>query len=166
MTGRVVWITGRPSSGKSTFARAAARALRRRGRAVVVLDGDQVRASLVPPPGYSARERDRFYDTLARLAALLAGQGLTVLVPATAHLRRFRARARRLAPVYVEVWVRTPPEVCARRDPKRLYRRARAGLAPTLPGVGVAYEEPRNPQLVAHGGRDLAAMRALTRLCR
>ena len=112
MSGVVVWFTGLPSSGKTTLAGRVARALAAAGRAHCVLDGDAVRAALVPPPGYDAASRAAFYATLARLAALLARQGLVVLVPATAHRRAFRDDARALAPRFVEVFVSTDVDTC------------------------------------------------------
>ncbi len=146
MSGAIVWLTGLPSSGKSTLAEAAAAALRARGEAVLVLDGDAVRAALVPTPGYDEAGRAGFYATLARLAALAARQGLTVLVPATAHRRRFRDAARALAPArFVEVFVDTDAATCRARDTKGLY--AAAGPAAALPGAGVIYEPPEHPEL-------------------
>src|SRR5690606_8749411 len=163
-TGTVVWLTGLPSSGKSTLARRALELLRERGRAACVLDSDDVRGALVPPPGYGDAERDAFYDTLARLAALLAGQGLVVLVPATANRRLFRERARQRAPRYLEVFVDVPLEECARRDAKGLYRASRAGEVSTLPGAGAGYEPPRAPDVVAQGGKDEDAARRIAYL--
>src|SRR5262249_2375634 len=96
--GVVVWLTGLPRSGTPTLAEAVRAALAARGRATLVLDGDAVRAALVPSPGYDAAARDAFYATLARLAALAARQGLVVLVPATAHRRAYRDEARAVAP--------------------------------------------------------------------
>jgi len=163
MSGTVVWMTGPPSSGKSTLAAAVRARLVAAGRPVVLLDGDEVRAALVPHPGYGARERDRFYETLARLAALAARQGLAVLVAATANRRAHRTRARRLAPRFLEVHLDVPAAVCEARDAKGLYARARAGRAPDLPGAGVAYEPPRAPDVVARGGHDAAALAAVVR---
>ncbi len=99
--GAVVWLTGLPRSGKSTLAARVRDRLAGAGRATLILDGDEVRAALVPRPGYDATAREQFYETLARLASLLAHQGATVLVAATAHRRDFRERARRLAPRFV-----------------------------------------------------------------
>ncbi|HEY6106413.1 MAG TPA: adenylyl-sulfate kinase, partial [Anaeromyxobacteraceae bacterium] len=82
--GAVVWLTGLPASGKSTLAARLRERLEALGRMAVVLDGDAVREALVPRPGYSAEEREAFYQTLASLAGLLARQGLSVLVAATA----------------------------------------------------------------------------------
>lgn len=145
--GGIAWFTGLPSSGKSTLARAVQSALVARGQAnVVVLDGDAVRDALRPRPGYDDAGRDAFYETLARLAAELARQGTTVLVPATANRRAFRERARSLAPGrFVEVFVDTALELCRSRDAKGLYAEASSGG--TLPGVGASYEAPEHPEL-------------------
>jgi adenylylsulfate kinase len=156
--GCVVWLTGRPSSGKSTLARAIFEKLRSRGRTACVLDGDSVRKVLVPAPGYSAEERQAFYATLANLAALLADQGLIVLVPATAHQRGYRERARSLAARFIEVYVDTAPEVATDRDSKGLYAGARAGEVKNLPGADVAYEPPRAADVHARGGKDQSAV--------
>jgi adenylylsulfate kinase len=165
--GAVVWITGLPSSGKSTLAERVRRRLIEAGIASCTLDGDAVRAALVPSPGYTPEARDAFYATLAGLAALLAGQRLVVIVPATAHRAAYRAEARRVAPRFVEVYVATGPEECQRRDAKGLYAATGAGLAAGLPGADLAYEPPDAPDVVASGGEDdEAAGRILARLAR
>jgi len=164
VTGAVAWITGLPSAGKSTLARRLRERLAEAGRPALLLDGDEVREALVPAPGHLPAERDAFYETLARLAALAARQGLVAVVAATAHRRAHRERARGLAPRFVEVWVRTPPEECERRDARGLWALHRAGKAPLLPGPGVPYEEPEAPEVVAGGGRDEGALEAALRL--
>ncbi|MCC6215174.1 MAG: adenylyl-sulfate kinase [Polyangiaceae bacterium] len=158
MTGAVVWITGLPSSGKSTLAGRLAVALRERGWACCVLDGDAVRDALVPPPGYDEGGRRAFYETLARLAALVAAQGTIAVVPATANRAEHRARARALAPRFVEVHVGTPLEVCRARDPKGLYARAGRGELAALPGATEPFEAPRSPDVRAEGGEDERAV--------
>jgi adenylylsulfate kinase len=165
VSGVVAWITGLPSAGKSTLARRVAERCRAAGLPCALLDGDEVRAALVPPPGYDDEARDRFYGTLARLAALLAGQGLVVVVAATAHRRAWRERARHGAPRFVEVLVATPLDACAARDAKGLYARARAGGATALPGAGAEYEPPLAPDVVAAGGEDEAAAAQVAALC-
>jgi len=163
--GAVVWITGLPSSGKSTLAERVQRRLIEAGISCCTLDGDAVRAALVPSPGYTPEARDAFYATLARLAALLAGQGLVAVVPATAHHARYRAEARRLAPRFVEVYVAVSTDECRRRDAKGLYAATGAGRATGLPGADLAYEVPDAPDVTATGGEDdEAAMRVLARL--
>jgi adenylylsulfate kinase len=161
VSGVVAWLTGLPSSGKSTLARRAQARLRGQGVTAVLLDGDEVRRALVPAPGYAHAERDAFYETLARLAALLASQGLVVLVASTAHRRAYRLRARALAPRFVEVHVATPLDECERRDARGLWAAARAGTAPLLPGAGLAYEPPEAPEVIALGGQDEPALEAL-----
>lgn len=163
--GALVWITGLPSSGKSTFARSVRSLLEARGRSAFVLDGDEVRAALVPAPGFDDAARDDFYATLAGLAALLVRQGATVLVPATANRRAYRDRARGLVSRFLEVWIDVPLAETERRDAKGLYAAARGGGAPgNLPGVGAPYEAPLAPDVVAHGGHDEGAARALVAL--
>jgi adenylylsulfate kinase len=159
--GVVVWFTGRPASGKSTLAEKLRASLAAQCQPVCLLDGDALRGLLDPAPGYDEEGRDRFYATLARLAAHLATQGLIVLVPATANRRLFRDRARSLAPRFLEVYVDVPLEECVARDPKGLYRASRGGGAATLPGVGTVYEPPERPDVVARGGHDDAALAVL-----
>ena len=156
--GVVVWLTGLPSSGKTTLARAVHEALRSAGRASCLLDGDEVRAAVHPAPGYGPTARDDQYATLADLAALLARQGLVVLVSATAHRCAFRERARRAAPRFVEVHVAASLEHCEGRDAKGLYRRARAGEITGMPGVDEPYEAPESAEVTASGGLDTAAV--------
>jgi adenylylsulfate kinase len=156
--GVVVFVTGRPSAGKSTLAERLHAELGRGAGGSVLLDGDAVRAALVPAPGYGESERASFYETLAGLAALIARQGSIVIVAATAHQRAFRQRARELSPCFVEVFVDTPAEECARRDAKGLYERARRNDVADLPGANLAYEEPESPDVIAAGGHDEAAL--------
>jgi adenylylsulfate kinase len=156
--GAVVWITGLPGAGKSTLAAGIAERLRAAGAACAVLDGDEVRAALGRPAGRGEAERDEEYAALARLAALLARQGLAVLVAATANRAAHRERARALAPRYLEVHVATPAAECERRDPRGLYAAARAGRAAGVPGVDAAYEAPPAPDVTASGGEDAGAV--------
>ncbi len=155
--GTVVWLTGLPSSGKSLLAARVHAALRERGVPTCTLDGDAVRGVLHPTPGYDETARLHFYATLGELAALLARQGLVVLVPATANRRAFREAARGAAPRFIEVFVDVPLETCETRDAKGLYARARSGSLAEMPGRGVAYEPPLAPDVVASGGKDAEA---------
>ena len=164
MSGAVVWVTGLPASGKSTFARLLRDRLRARGVQAALLDGDAVRAALVPSPGYDAAGRAAFYETLGNLAVALCEDGTVAIVAATAHRRAFRDRVRERAPRFVEVLIDVPADVCAARDPKGLWATARAGGAPELPGGGVAYEPPLAPEVVARGGEDEPALEAAAAL--
>jgi adenylylsulfate kinase len=158
--GVVVWLTGLPASGKTTLAERIRTRLR---RPAVVLDSDVMR-DVLGAHRYAPDERDEQYRVLADLAGVLARQSLVVLVAATAPRRDHRERARAAAPHFVEVWVATPLETAAQRDPKGLYARARAGDAPELPGVGVAYEPPTAPDVIATGGHDDAAVDKIVEL--
>lgn len=163
MSGAVVWLTGLPSSGKSTLAQRLLLRLRGAGRPAALLDGDEVRAALVPRPGYTSTERDSFYATLAQLAALLARQGLIAIVAATANRRAYRDQARVLAPRFIEVYLDVTAEVCRQRDAKGLYARAAEGAAPDLPGAGAGYEPSAAPEVVARGGEDGIALEEILR---
>ncbi len=164
--GTVVWITGLPGAGKSALAARVAERVRGAGISCAVLDGDEVRSVLERPAGRGAAERDAFYESLARLAALLARQGLAVVVAATANRAAYRDRARALAPRYVEVHVATPATECERRDPKGLYAAVRAGAASEVPGVDAPYEAPSAPDVTAFGGEDGAAVERIVALVR
>jgi adenylylsulfate kinase len=154
MSGGVAFVVGLPSSGKSTFAGHVVAELRRRRLPACLLDGDEVRAALGSSIGYDEKDRDAFYGSLGRLAVLLARQGLLVVVAATAHLRRHRAHARAGAPVFLEVLVDADLATCEERDTKGLYRRARKGDLPAVPGIGVPFEPPERAEVVAAGGHD------------
>ncbi|HEY5922235.1 MAG TPA: adenylyl-sulfate kinase [Kofleriaceae bacterium] len=158
--GVVVWFTGLPASGKSTLAR---RLRDRVDRSTVLLDSDELR-EVLGATSYEQHDRDAFYASLTRLADLLARQGHVVLVAATAARRAYRDAARALAPRFVEVWVQTPLAECEQRDSKGLYARARAGDAPALPGIGIAYEPPESPDVIADGGLDDIALARLERV--
>jgi len=162
--GAGIWSSGLPSSGKSTLAEAAHRHLDTRGIRCCLLDGDAVRAALVPAPAHGGTARDQFYATLANLAALFADQGLVVLVAATAHKREYRERARSIAPRFFEVEVQTSLEECRQRDTKGLFRSFAEGAISEMPGEDVAYERASEPEIVATGGKDEAALDALVDL--
>jgi len=146
-----VWLTGPPASGKSAIARGVVRRLADEAIPVAWLESDALRPILAQAAGYSPPERDAFYAALADLAALLSAQGLNVLVDATAPRRSHRDRLRERVPDLLEILVDAPLETRERRDPKGLYRRARAGDAPHLPGATEAYEAPAHPDLVLSG---------------
>lgn len=161
MSGAVVWLTGLPASGKTTLAARIGERLAANGARAILLDSDAVRQILAPDLGFERAGRDEFYRRLAELAALLARQGCVALVAATAPTRFQRVLARALAPHYIEVYLDVPLDECAARDPKGLYARATAGLAPDVPGAGAEYEVPLEPEVVAHGGHDDDAIDAV-----
>jgi len=155
-----VWLTGLSGSGKSAVARELAAALHGRGIEVARLESDVLRTQLTPFPRYDEDERDFFYAALLALGAFAAGRGVAVIFDATANRRAYRDAARRKIALFAEVFVDTPLEVCAARDPKGLYRAAREGKSTTLPGLQAAYERPLHPEVVLHGERGTPAQSA------
>jgi bifunctional enzyme CysN/CysC len=155
--GRVVWLTGLSGSGKSTIADAAERDLHAQGVRTFVLDGDNVRHGLNKDLGFTAEDRAENVRRVAEVARLMVESGTVVIVALVSPFRGDRRAARDLFDPgdFVEVFVRTPVEVCAARDPKGLYAKAASGELPNLTGVGQDYEEPLTPDLVVAGDGDL-----------
>jgi adenylylsulfate kinase len=143
--GFAIWLTGLPSSGKTTVAHALSDLLAERGIAVQVLDSDDLRTRLTPNPQYSPEERDWFYALVTFLAELLTKNGVNCLIAATASRRAYREAARRRIGRFAEVYVDCSPEVCQGRDPKGLWQRAQRGEINALPGMGTPYEPPNSP---------------------
>lgn len=150
--GRTVWLTGLPSSGKSTIAAGAAEHLAVAGEAVEVLDGDEIRATLTPDLGFGRADREENVRRIAFVARMLARHGVVVVVPVIAPYAASRVAARAAHEAagvpFTEVYVATPVEVCARRDVKGLYARQRTGALTGLTGVDDPYEVPEAPDLV------------------
>jgi adenylylsulfate kinase len=149
--GFAVWLTGLPASGKSTVAGNLQRELAARGVNVAVLESDALRKILTPNPRYDDPEREAFYGAMAYIGRLLTGHGVSVIFDATANRRAYRDKARREISRFLEIHVDSPLPVCEARDPKGIYRRAREGKAPNVPGVQAAYEPPLRPELVIRG---------------
>ena len=150
-TGLTVWFTGLPSSGKSSVAMAVERRLVLAGRPAYVLDGDNLRHGLNSDLGFDHASRTENVRRTAEAAKLLADSGLVVLVSLVSPYSADREAARRLhdedAIRFIEVFVNTPVEECARRDPKGLYARAHAGRLRGFTGVDDPYEAPASPDL-------------------
>lgn len=149
--GFAVWITGLPASGKSSVTSALVAELAGRGVDVAVLESDVLRRVLTPEPRYDEPEREVFYGAMAYIGQLLTAHGVPVIFDATANRRSWRERARRMIPRFLEVYVDCPLPVCEARDPKGIYRRAREGSAPNVPGIQAGYEPPFSPDLVVRG---------------
>ena len=151
-TGITVWLTGLPSSGKSTIACGVAARLRASGSRVEVLDGDEIRRSLTPDLGFSRADRDENVRRIGFVARLLARHGITVLVPVIAPYvdSRLEVRAQHAndGVDFVEVHVDVPMEVCAARDVKGLYAEQWARRLTKLTGVDDPYEPPARPELL------------------
>jgi adenylylsulfate kinase len=145
--GFAIWLTGLPSSGKTTLAKALSHFLMERGISVQVLDSDDLRRRLTPNPTYSSAERDWFYNVIIFLAGLLTDNGVNVLIAATAPRRAYRDAARSRIDRFAEVYVDCSSEVCRERDPKGLWKSADKGEITLLPGAGTAYEPPESPDI-------------------
>lgn len=147
-SGGVLWMTGLPGAGKSTLAQALHRELRGLGVRSVVLDGDHLRGGLNRDLGFSCRDRFENVRRVAEVAALFADAGLIAIVALVSPLAAMRTQARALVGQrFREVYVNAPLEVCEARDPKGLYRKARAGHLPEFTGVSAPYEAPGQAEL-------------------
>lgn len=143
----ILWFTGLSGAGKSTIAAALHERWLAAGRAVEVLDGDEIRQQLNYDLGYSEEDRRRNLLRIAFIARLLARNGVTVIVPTIAPFRRIREELRAQLPSYVEVFVDCPLEECRRRDPKGLYQKVDRGEIRSFTGVDAPYEPPVAPEI-------------------
>jgi adenylylsulfate kinase len=146
-----VWITGLPASGKSTIARALKGELSSRGVNVAALESDVLRPVLTPKATYSEEDRVAFYHAFNYVGTLLVSHGVPVIFDATANRRAYRAEARTTIDRFLEVSVDCPLDVCMRRDPKGLYRKAQSGEVTSMPGVQAIYEPPEHPDVIVSG---------------
>ena len=162
----VIWLTGLPASGKSAVAAALERQLGARGRATAVLDGDNVRHGLCADLGFSPEDRAENVRRVGEAARLLScgGGGLLAIAALVSPYRAHRDAVRASLPRgrFVEVFVDAPLSLCERRDPKGLYRAARAGELRGLTGLDAPYERPERPEVTvrpceATGGPGAAA---------
>jgi adenylyl-sulfate kinase len=169
--GTVVWFTGLSGSGKSTVAHALEKRLIDSGRLAYVLDGDNVRDGLNRDLGFSAEDREENIRRIGEVAALFADAGVIALVAFISPYRADRQRARQAAgdTCFLEVFLDTPLAVCEERDPKGLYRKARAGQVAEFTGVSAPYEKPDDAELVidtATTGVEAAVEQVLEQLVR
>jgi bifunctional enzyme CysN/CysC len=146
--GAVLWFTGLPGSGKSTIARSIERRIFDLGGAPLLLDGDTMRAGLNNDLGFANSDRTENIRRLAEVSSLLARNGSIAITAAISPVATDRAMARELVGErFFEIHVATPLAVCEERDPKGLYKRARAGEIKGFTGVDAIYEEPVTPDL-------------------
>jgi adenylylsulfate kinase len=153
--GVTLWLTGLSGSGKSTVAVAAEHALVERGRLAYVLDGDNVRHGLNKNLGFSPEDRTENIRRIAEVAKLFTDSGVIVLTSFISPYRADRDAARAIFGEgdFVEVFVSTSLETCEARDPKGLYKKARAGQIPEFTGISAPYEAPERPELVLDTGK-------------
>jgi adenylylsulfate kinase len=150
MTGFVVWFTGLSGAGKTTVANIVEAELEQRGLVVDHLDGDIVRTHLSKGLGFSKEDRDANIQRIGWVASRVARAGAAVIVSAISPYEEARRHARSLIEPHVpfiEVYVATPLDECARRDPKGLYAAAFAGEIADFTGVSAPYEQPESPEI-------------------
>ena len=150
---KVIWLTGLSGSGKSTIANALEKKLFSVGMHAYVLDGDNMRLGLNKDLGFTREDRAENVRRVSEVAHSLYDAGLVAIVALVSPFAADRKQARSIFPVgdFAEVWVATPAEVCAERDPKGLYKKAAAGELPNLTGVGQEYEAPESAELTIDG---------------
>jgi len=149
--GVTLWFTGLSGSGKSTAAFTLEHALVQMGRLAYVLDGDNVRHGLNKNLGFSAADREENIRRIGEVAKLFADAGVITMTSFISPYRKDRDLVRELHAKdglgFVEVYVNTPIETCEQRDPKGLYKKARAGQLKGFTGIDDPYEEPLKPEL-------------------
>ncbi len=152
-----VWICGRPGCGKSTIARALESLLEGKGIRAQILGTDILRKVVTPEPTYSEREREVVYATLVFVAKILNQNGVNVILDATANRSAYREKGKEEIENLIIAYVECPLEVCIRREvereetygaPRDIYKRGLTGESDTVPGIGVPYEVPENPDVL------------------
>ncbi|WP_219951788.1 adenylyl-sulfate kinase [Dickeya zeae] len=151
--GVVVWFTGLSGSGKSTLAGALEQSLFARGVSTYLLDGDNVRHGLCRDLGFSDDNRRENIRRVGEVARLMVDAGLVVLTAFISPHRAERQMVRELLDQgqFLEVFVDTPLAICEARDPKGLYKKARAGELRNFTGIDAIYEAPEQPELHLDG---------------
>lgn len=149
--GATLWFTGLSGSGKSSVAVEVERLLVASGRSAYLLDGDNLRHGLNGDLGFSDADRTENVRRVGEVARLFADAGVVALVPLISPFRAGRDRARAVHAVasvpFAEIFIDTPLEICEQRDPKGLYRQARAGTLVGMTGLDAPYEPPQRPDL-------------------
>jgi len=148
--GAVIWFTGLPASGKSAIARLVEKELHRQGCSTYVLDGDNIRHGLCSDLTFSPQDRSENIRRIGEMVKLFVDSGIIVLTALISPYREDRQKARSLLPDghFLEVYVDCPSEICAIRDQKGLYEKAKAGIIKEFTGISAPYEPPENPDLV------------------
>lgn len=152
----VLWFTGLSGAGKSTIAGALEQRLAELGYHTYLLDGDNVRHGLCADLGFSEQDRRENIRRIGELAKLMADAGLIVLTAFISPHRAERQRVRALMPEgeFLEVFVNTHLAVCEQRDPKGLYKKARAGEIPQFTGIDSVYEAPLEAEIDLPAGEE------------
>lgn len=146
----VIWLTGLPSSGKTTIASMLRQTLNQSGLNVEQLDGDTVRKELSPDLGFTKRDRDIHARRVVYLCKLLRRNGIPSIVSLISPYRDFRSFARNEIGNFIEIYVKCSLNTCIERDVKGLYKKALDGEINDLTGLQDPYEEPLNPEIVVN----------------
>lgn len=149
----VLWFTGLSGSGKSTLAHAVENALAAKGCRTFVLDGDNVRFGLNKDLGFSPEDREENIRRIGEVAKLMTEAGVLTLTAFISPYRGDRDKARAISgESFVEIYVKCDLGVCEQRDPKGLYKKARAGEIKEFTGISAPYEEPEKAELIIDTG--------------
>ncbi len=148
--GAVLWFTGLSGCGKSTIANAVDQLLHEQGVHTFVLDGDNIRMGLNKNLGFSPEDRTENIRRIGEVAKLFADAATIVSTAFISPYKADRDMVRELLPAgeFVEILVQASLETCESRDPKGLYKKARAGEIPNFTGISAPYEAPENPEIV------------------
>lgn len=159
--GCTVWFTGLSACGKSTIAVALEQVLHQRQHAAYVLDGDNIRHGMNKNLGFSAADREENIRRIGEVSKLFADAGLICLASFISPYSKDRDQARKIHKDagldFIEIFVDTPIEICEQRDPKGLYKKARAGELKGFTGIDDPYEAPANPECVLKAGEKSVA---------
>lgn len=147
--GLVIWYTGLSGSGKSTLAHAVEEILFNRGQLCYILDGDNIRHGLNKNLGFSPEDREENIRRIGEVSKLFADAGIITMTAFISPYRADRDKARKLLDEgdFIEVYVKVPLDVAEERDPKGLYKKARAGEIKEFTGISAPYEEPLQPEI-------------------
>jgi len=148
--GVVLWFTGLSGSGKSTVANEVAHKLHEREKLAYILDGDNIRHGLNKDLGFSPEARKENIRRISEVASLFADAGLITITAFISPYAKDRNFCRELAGEgrFLEIYAKASLETCEKRDPKGMYKKARAGEIKEFTGINAPYEEPENPELI------------------
>ena len=154
-----LWFMGLPASGKSTLAKRIEGELGERGIPVENLDGDEVRKKLHPDLGFTREERALNNRRTAFVCKLLNRNGINAVTAMITPFREAQQQAREIVEgngsgTFVLIYVKCPVEVCAERDPKGLYEKAKAGKIENFTGINHPFQEPIDPEIVVDTAAD------------
>jgi len=160
--GGLIWFTGLSASGKSTIAHLVEKELHRRGCSTYVFDGDNVRHGLCSDLTFRREDRIENVRRIGEMVKLFVDAGMIVLTAFISPYRQDRQKVRSLLEdgQFLEVYVECPSEVCAKRDQKGIYARAKAGVIKEFTGISAPYEAPENPDIVIHSYKEDASQAA------